>query len=82
LEVPSLLIEARHDPMVPEETVTPALGGDFPMLDVRWIEKGGHVGFPENVDIGDSTGGQLERQVVDWLLRKPPITSRTRTYNG
>lgn len=68
LSVPSLLIEARHDPMVPEATVAPALECPAPMLDVRWIERGGHVGFPEDVNIGDATAGQFEALVVAWLL--------------
>jgi len=70
LRVPSLLISARHDPMVPETTVAPALEMAAPNLDVRWIERGGHVGFPADVDIGDATPGLLEPQVVAWLLRR------------
>lgn len=70
LAVPALLIAARHDPMVPETTVAPALESAVPKLDVRWIERGGHVGFPRNVDIGESTAGLLEPQVVAWLLRQ------------
>jgi predicted alpha/beta-fold hydrolase len=66
--VPSLLIAARHDPMVPQATVAPALESAAPMLDVRWIERGGHVGFPGDVDIGESKAGLLEPQVVAWLL--------------
>jgi predicted alpha/beta-fold hydrolase len=68
LSVPSLLIEARHDPMVPEATVAPALQTLAPMLDVRWIERGGHVGFPADVDIGDAMPGTLEPQVITWLV--------------
>jgi len=60
LSVPSLLVAARHDPMVPEATVVPALESPAPMLDVRWIDRGGHVGFP----------GQLEPQVIAWLLNR------------
>lgn len=70
LAVPALMITARHDPMVPENTVAPALENHAPMLDVRWIEQGGHVGFPKNVNIGESTPGPLEPQVLAWLLRK------------
>lgn len=70
LRVPSLLIAARHDPMVPEATVAPALESAAPMLHARWIERGGHVGFPADVDIGETTRGVLEPQVVAWLLRR------------
>jgi uncharacterized protein len=70
LSVPSLMVTARHDPMVPEDTIVPALETKAPLLDVRWVEKGGHVGFPKNVDIGESGPGSLEPQVVTWLLRQ------------
>lgn len=69
LAVPTLLIAARHDPMVPEDTVLPALQAPPPMLDVRWIDVGGHVGFPKNVNMGDGTPGSLEPQALAWLLR-------------
>ncbi len=73
LQVPSLLIAARHDPMIPAATVAPALESAGPMLHVRWIERGGHVGFPEDVDIGESTRGFLDPQVVAWLLAPHPL---------
>lgn len=69
LAVPTLLVAARHDPMVPENTVLPALEAPPSMLDVRWIEEGGHVGFPKNVNIGDGAPGALEPQVLAWLLK-------------
>lgn len=74
LSVPSLLVAARHDPMVPEATVRPALETPAPMLDVRWLERGGHVGFPEDIEMGESGPGRLEPQVVSWLVRqKKPV---------
>ncbi len=76
LNVPSLLIAAHHDPMIPAYTLAPVLESKTPLLDVRWIERGGHVGFPADVDIGESTPGTLEPQVVNWLLgqEKRPVT--------
>lgn len=68
LSVPSLLIAARHDPMVPAHTLAPVLEADAPNLHVRWMDRGGHVGFPSNIDIGDAAPGQFEPQVVSWLL--------------
>lgn len=70
LAVPSLLITARHDPMVPENTIAPALEINAPMLDVRWVEQGGHVGFPRNANIGEAEPGPVEPQVLAWLLRQ------------
>ncbi len=63
LAVPSAWLGARHDPMVPESTVVPALAGAGEALHVRWIERGGHVGFPDSVEqialswLDDASGG-------------------------
>jgi uncharacterized protein len=63
LAVPSAWFGARHDPMVPEPTVTAALADAGDALHVRWIERGGHVGFPRNAE----QGGTLEAAVLSWL---------------
>ncbi len=68
LSVPSLVVAAEHDPMVPAHTLLPALEGARPPLEVRWIDRGGHVGFPARVDLGFPGPGGLEDQVVAWLL--------------
>jgi predicted alpha/beta-fold hydrolase len=72
LTVPALLVVAENDPMVPAETVRPALNGPPQSLDVRWVRRGGHVGFPDDVDLGpaarNSRDQRLESQVVGWLL--------------
>lgn len=70
LAVPALLVAARHDPMVPEHTVLPALASAPTKLDVRWLDRGGHVGFPGDIDLGESHVGDLEPQVVAWLVRE------------
>ena len=70
LVVPALVVAARHDPMVPEATVAPALHAPVSKLHVRWLDRGGHVGFPADIDLGDSQPGQLEPQVVAWLVRQ------------
>ncbi len=62
LRIPSLILAARHDPMVPRASLERALpihsSGDS-MLEVRWLERAGHVGFPSALD--------LEGQVLRWL---------------
>nr|WP_240807352.1 alpha/beta fold hydrolase [Polyangium spumosum] len=68
IEVPSLVVAAEHDPMVPADTLRPVLSGARPPLEVRWIDRGGHVGFPARVDLGFPGPGGLEDQVVAWLL--------------
>ncbi len=67
LRVPALLVNAEHDPMVPAETVRPALANPPPRLDVRWLKAGGHVGFPLDVDLGERAPRGLERQIMSWL---------------
>jgi uncharacterized protein len=67
LRVPALLVLARHDPMVPEHTVRPALEGSAPSLDVRFVERGGHVGFPGSLSLGQDGALGLEAQLLAWL---------------
>jgi predicted alpha/beta-fold hydrolase len=66
---PALLVEANDDPMILADTVRPTLREELPLLDVRWMEEGGHVGFPASLDLG--LGGELglEHQIVRWLRR-------------
>jgi len=60
LEVPSLLVAARADPMVPVSTVTPFLPTRAGALNVVWVT-GGHVGFPKTAAVED--------RVLDWFER-------------
>lgn len=68
--VPSLLVLARHDPMVLERTLGPALERTPDALDVRWVERGGHVGFPPDFDLGESAVRGMNSQIVAWLGRQ------------
>lgn len=67
LAVPALLVNTEHDPMVPAETVRPALVAAAPKLDVRWLDAGGHVGFPLSIDLGERAPRELAPQIVSWL---------------
>ena len=67
LDVPSLIVASRHDPLVPVTTVEPALADASEALSVRWVEPGGHVYFPRRLDLGQPGGLGLERQVLRWL---------------
>jgi hypothetical protein len=69
LAVPALLVAATGDPMIPPDTVRPALAHRFPQLDVRWLDVGGHVGFPAELDLGLGGDLGLEPQVVRWLRK-------------
>jgi hypothetical protein len=53
--------------MVPAHSVRPALAGASALLDVRWHTRGGHVGFPANIDLGERAPLGLPSQVRSWL---------------
>lgn len=67
LSVPALLVLAEHDPMVPAHSVRPALSDASALLDVRWHTRGGHVGFPADLDLGEPAPLGLPSQVRSWL---------------
>jgi len=67
LEVPSLVVASRHDPLVPVDTVVPALADASPALSVKWVEQGGHIYFPKTLDLGQPGALGLEQQVIRWL---------------
>ena len=67
LQVPSLVVASRHDPLVPTETLLPALDGASRALSVAWVEAGGHVYFPKTLDLGQPGPLGLEHQVIRWL---------------
>jgi len=65
LAIPALYIGATHDPMVPEFAITPSLARASDRLEVRWLDRGGHVGFP-----GDAFDeGSAEASALAWLAR-------------
>ena len=45
ITLPSLLIHAADDPMVPGRTVEPHLSARAPGLEIAWSKRGGHVGW-------------------------------------
>ena len=66
---PTLIVAAKADPMVPEETLRSARRNCSSSVDWRWVDRGGHVGFPPDLDLGLSGGRGLERQIFDWFAR-------------
>jgi predicted alpha/beta-fold hydrolase len=69
--VPTLLIASEADPVVPIDTVRPALEPPYrsPLLEVKWLPKGGHVGFPSELSLGFGPVPGLESQIMHWLQR-------------
>jgi len=68
VRVPALVLEAERDPMVRKETVQAALEG-MSTVETMWLPRGGHVGFPADLDLGQPGPPGLEPQLVSWLLR-------------
>ncbi len=69
IDVPALLVAAEHDPMVLERTLRPALERPTGRLEVRWVERGGHVGFPGDFDLGERAPRGMAQQIIAWLGR-------------
>jgi predicted alpha/beta-fold hydrolase len=70
IALPTLIVAARHDPMLPwqiADSVRPHLST---AVTFRWAERGGHTGFPRNLDLGEPGALGLEAQVETWLKRQ------------
>lgn len=69
LDRPALLVWSEEDPMVPPPTVRPALGRLPELAQVVWTPRGGHVGFPADLDLGLGGPPGLAGQLAAWLDR-------------
>jgi predicted alpha/beta-fold hydrolase len=67
LQIPSLVVASRNDPLVPADTVIPALADASRALSVAWVGSGGHVYFPKTLDLGQPGPLGLEQQTIRWL---------------
>lgn len=70
IQLPTLIVAARHDPMLPwqiADSVRPLLS---PAVTFRWAERGGHTGFPRDLDLGEPGALGLESQLETWLERQ------------
>ncbi|MDY7092541.1 MAG: alpha/beta fold hydrolase [Acidobacteriota bacterium] len=65
--VPILYVGAEDDPMVPANTVQPALQRVGPTVESRWLPRGGHLGFDPHQDLALSASRGWADQVLDWL---------------
>ena len=73
IEVPTLFVAASADPMVPIHTVRPGLERASAAVEVAYLDRGGHVGFPDDLRApwaGDGGPLGLESGVLDWLRRR------------
>ncbi len=67
--IPILFIATQGDPMVPAETLEPHLRRAGPNVDVRWLRRGGHIGFPADTDLGLPGERGLFNQILTWCER-------------
>ncbi len=67
IETPTLFIAAERDPMVPIDTVRPWLQNATGLRRIV-TPRGGHVGFPQKMDLGLGSGGTVEDQILRWML--------------
>lgn len=67
--VPVLFVATQADPMVPAETLEPYLRRAGPLIDTRWLRRGGHIGFPRDTDLGLPGERGLFPQVLTWCER-------------
>ena len=68
--VKSLVDRIRSRFNVSVADIEASLGEANPLLEVRRLGSGGHVGFPPWLDLGEDAPGGLERQVLRWLERR------------
>ena len=68
LDTATLLVASRHDPIIPAATLEPAIRQASDALTVRWMETGGHVYFPADLNLNCPGRPGLAPQVIQWLL--------------
>ena len=69
IERPTLIVSARRDPMLPWQIAEAVRPHFSPAISFRWAERGGHAGFPGDLDLGEQAPLGLEPQVHAWLER-------------
>ncbi|MCA9625227.1 MAG: alpha/beta fold hydrolase [Myxococcales bacterium] len=67
---PTLFVGAPHDPMVLPRAIAPALRSASKAIQSHWLPRGGHVGFPADVDLGVDAPPGLEPQAIAWLIER------------
>lgn len=73
LAVPALYVGSKKDPMVPYDTVLPALQHAREKLSVVWAKSGGHLAFPAQFSLGGPDALSLEAQCLSWLMHPTKI---------
>ena len=69
IRIPAVVVAARKDPMVLAETVQPQLDRAA-TITTRWVDRGGHIGFPRHLDLGLGGVPGIARQLIGWMRRR------------
>jgi uncharacterized protein len=67
ITTPAWIVASEGDPLVPVATVRRALGAISGSTELTWTPRGGHVGFPADLDLGRGRRRGLPGQLADWL---------------
>ena len=67
IEVPTLILAAEKDPMVPVAALEAAAGLSGGRLCVHRSADGGHLAFPRRLDLGSSAMLGFHPQILGWL---------------
>ena len=65
LKVPALHVAAHGDPVIPRATIEPFVPSGGP-LELRWVERSGHLTFPRGV-LGDPAAPGIEIELLNWM---------------
>ena len=68
-EIPlrSMVVFAKNDPMVPASAVAATAERCGSRTAVKWVERGGHMAFPSDLDLGQGGDLGLEGQIMSWF---------------
>jgi predicted alpha/beta-fold hydrolase len=67
---PTLVLSARHDPILPADIAERLAPAFSPAITFKMSERGGHLLFPRDLDLGERGGVGIEAQVYSWLSRQ------------
>ncbi len=67
ITLPTLFLPSRHDPMVPAWTYGDLLARASSHVEVRWVEQGGHVGYPAQLRVHGDHVSSIEEHVAGWF---------------
>ena len=67
IEIPTLIVAAQGDPMIPAASLEAAQLKASDSLDFHWSPGGGHLSFPRRFDLGIGGALGLYPQILGWL---------------